>query len=422
MRAKISPIQTNQPNPRQGLFPAFYIASFRFQFGADLLVAWAIEMEVLILGWYVLTTTESAFLLALLGALRFGGTLISPIVGSYADRGSCKRMLVTIRVTFTILASLLMLLALSGSLVPWHVFMVATCGGLLRPADMMLRQSLIADTVPRDVLTTAMGFSRMTIDSSRVVGALGGAAMMATVGIGAAYVIVASFYLCSALLSSRIREKPSNRAVSAASPLAEVHAGFAFLGTAPTIRYLLALAFLVNLTVLSITGGLLPLVAKNVYGLGSTGLGFMVAAYASGALLGSLVTATLLRSLRPERVMLLSCIIWHLLMACFARVETASVGIALLAIIGLVSSFTMVPMSSFLLLAIPAQLRARIMGLRQLAVFGLPVGLLVSGALIEFTSISATFTAYSVFGLFITLIIWRTWHNHDVRSLAANDL
>jgi MFS family permease len=379
-----------------------------------LFVAWAIEMEVLILGWYILTATESAFLLALLGALRFSGTLVSPIVGGYADRGSRKRMLVAIRATFTILASSLMVLALSDALAPWHVFVVATCGGLLRPADMMLRQSLVADTVPRDLLTNAMGFSRMTIDSSRIVGALGGAGLMAALGIGEAYIVVASFYLCSAVLSLRIKDNSAKRPTSSISPLAEVRAGLVFLATAPTIRYLLALAFLVNLTVLSITGGLLPLVAKNVYGLGSTGLGFMVAAYASGALLGSLVTATLLRSLRPERVMLISCIIWHLLMACFAHVETANVGIALLAIIGLVSSFTMVPMSSFLLLAIPAQLRARIMGLRQLAVFGLPVGLLISGALIESTSISATFTAYSVFGLLVTLLIWRIWHNHEV--------
>jgi MFS family permease len=373
-------------------------------------------MEVLILGWYILTATESAFLLALLGALRFSGTLLSPIVGGYADRGSRKRLLVAIRATFTLLATSLMVLALTDALVPWHVFVVATGGGLLRPADMMLRQSLIADTVPRAVLTNAMGFSRMTIDSSRIVGALGGAGLMATLGIGEAYTVVACFYLCSVVLSLRIKDGSAKRSASATGPLAEVRAGLVFLTTAPAICYLLALAFLVNLTVLSITGGLLPLVAKDVYGLGSTGLGFMVAAYASGALLGSLVTATLLRGLRPERVMLTACIIWHLLMACFAHVEAVNIGILLLALIGLVSSFTMVPMSSFLLLAIPTDLRARIMGLRQLAVFGLPVGLLVSGALIESTSISTTFTAYSAFGLLVTLIIWRIWHNHDVRA------
>ena len=43
-------------------------------------------METLILGWYILIETESALLVAAVGALRFGGTLISPLVGVVADR------------------------------------------------------------------------------------------------------------------------------------------------------------------------------------------------------------------------------------------------------------------------------------------------------------------------------------------------
>ncbi|MDH4325886.1 MAG: arabinose ABC transporter permease, partial [Betaproteobacteria bacterium] len=40
-------------------FAPFRVRSFRFQWPADLATSWAFEMEALILGWYVLTTTGS---------------------------------------------------------------------------------------------------------------------------------------------------------------------------------------------------------------------------------------------------------------------------------------------------------------------------------------------------------------------------
>ena len=68
-----------------------------------------IEMEVIILAWYILVTTESALALAIFGALRFGGTLLSPLIGSVADKLSRKRMLVAFRAGFALLALVLML-------------------------------------------------------------------------------------------------------------------------------------------------------------------------------------------------------------------------------------------------------------------------------------------------------------------------
>ena len=48
------------------IFEPFAIRSFRFQWPADLMTSWAFEMEVLILGWYVLTVTDSVLILAVL--------------------------------------------------------------------------------------------------------------------------------------------------------------------------------------------------------------------------------------------------------------------------------------------------------------------------------------------------------------------
>ena len=68
----------------------FRTRSFRFLWPADLLTAWAMEMETLILGWYVLVETGSVVLLTLFGSLMYVGTLVSPVVGMLATAAAAR--------------------------------------------------------------------------------------------------------------------------------------------------------------------------------------------------------------------------------------------------------------------------------------------------------------------------------------------
>ena len=51
-----------------------------------------------------------------------------------------------------------------------HQRALAAITGLVRPSDMGLRGALIADTMPPDTLTAAMGISRTTSDTARIAG------------------------------------------------------------------------------------------------------------------------------------------------------------------------------------------------------------------------------------------------------------
>ena len=62
--------------------------------------------------------------------------------------------------------------------------------GLVRPSDITMRNLLVGETMPADLLMRAMGVSRTTADSARIVGALSGAALVAALGSGLAYVAV----------------------------------------------------------------------------------------------------------------------------------------------------------------------------------------------------------------------------------------
>ena len=387
------------PGARVAPFAAFGIRSFRFQWSADAMTTWGSEMETLILGWYVLVATDSPFLVGVLGALRFSGTLTAPIVGVIADRMSRKVMLLVLRAGAGLSAVALLLLAAFDLLEPWHVFVIAAIGGFFRPADNVIRQALIADTVPRDMLMNASGLARTTQDTARIVGALLGAVLLSQLGLGWAYLGVTFFYAASVLLGLGISSIKPDVAFKHVNPVTDLKDGVRYMMKSPVIQPIMFLAFLVNLTAFPLTNGLLPVVARDVYGSDENGLARMVAVFAVGALAGSLAMAALVTSRRPERFMMFAMVTWYVLLILFAGTNSNSVGLPLLALIGASISFSMISMSVVLMTFTSFEMRGRVMGVRMLAVYGLPVGLVAGGWLIERYGVQAAITGYAVGGL-----------------------
>ncbi len=400
---------TQEPNSKVSLFAAFRIRSFRFQWSADAMMTWGSEMETLILGWYVLVATDSPFLVGLLGALRFTGTLTAPLVGVLADRVSRKLMLMVLRAGAGLSALALLILAATDSIQPWHVFVIAGASGLLRSSDNVLRQSLIADTVPRTLLMNASGLARTTQDTARIVGALLGATLLSQLGLGWAYVGVTAFYAFSVFLGLGIATVRSSTPVKHVNPFTEMKQGVRYMIDSPVIKPIMFLAFLVNATAFPLTNGLLPVVARDVYGHDENGLAQMVAVFAIGALVGSLVMAALVSSRRPERFMMLTMVIWYVLVIMFAQTNSNGLGLPLLALIGASISFCMISMSVVLMTFTKFEMRGRVMGVRMLAVYGLPMGLVIGGWLIEQYGVPMAITGYAVGGLVAVALSVLNW-------------
>jgi predicted MFS family arabinose efflux permease len=397
----------------------FRIRSFRFQWPADLLASWAFEMEGVILGWFVLVATESVLALAVFGSLQFLGTLISPLFGMAGDRFGNRNLLCLMRATYVAVALALMVLFLTGLASPVPVFVLAAVIGLVRPSDITMRNLLVGETMPADYLMRAMGVSRTTADSARIVGALSGAALVAALGSGLAYVAVCAVYVTSLALTFGVgtkRVRVLGEAPMHGSPLQSLKEGFLYVWSTPVVRAVMLLAFLVNFAAYPLVGSLLAYVARDIYGLGQTGLGWLIACFASGALLGSIVVSTHGARMRPARIMVVCTIAWFAFNLVFSWVEHPLWGEAVLFAAGLVQSFCMVPMAVIILRVTAPAFRGRVMGVRMLAVYGLPLGLLLSGPLVEHAGFTATGSLYSLLGIGFTLLIavrWRAqlWHS-----------
>ena len=404
------------------ILAAFRVRSFRFQWPADLLTSWAFEMETLILGWYVMVQTGSVLLLTLFGSAQFLGTLAAPMFGVLGDRVGGRLMLCAMRAIYATLAVTVMLLAFTGGLTPAWAIALAALNGIVRPNDLVMRNALIGETIPPDHLMGALGMSRATMDSARVGGALAGAGLSTMLGIGLTYVFVTAFYLASLALTfgvARARPVPDPGAASPyplplggqreASGWRELKDGVAHILSRPQLLAPMWLAFLINLTAYPASGGLLPYIAQRVYQVDATGLGWLAAAFSFGALLASIAMVVTGGPSHPERYTLVHTVLWYGLLLAFAHVPSLGRGLLVLLAAGFVQSVAMISMTATLLTASGEGFRARVMGVRSLCVYGLPIGLIASGALIERIGYPLTVTALAAVGLAFTVLIGIKW-------------
>jgi MFS family permease len=401
---------------RPSALAPFRIRNYRFQWPSDLLTSWAFEIETLVLGWYILVETGSVLLLTLLASLQFAGTLVAPVFGMIGDRMGHRDLLVVMRLAYTVLASTIMVLALTGHLAPLNVMIIVAIMGLIRSSDLGLRSALLADIMPAEQLVGAISLSRTTQDSARIAGALTGAGLFAVLGIGLVYAAVACLYLVAAILMFCLTRPqksvattnlpPNGRAVSRL--LDELKEGIVYAWNGPGMRAALCVAFLANLTAFPFTGGLLPYIAREIFQTDQTGLGFLSASFAVGSLIGS-ITLSLVGGLRIARLLIGATLAWYAMLLVFVEIRTMPVAMACLVLAGIAQSMSMISAAVILMRTASAHLRGRVMGVRMMVIYGLPLGLLAAGSLIDIIGYSATGSLYAAAGFIAMLAIAIRW-------------
>ena len=406
----------------------FRSRNFRLQWPADLCTAWALEMENLILGWYVLVETGSVVLLTVYGSLLLVGTLVSPLIGMLGDRWGLRNVLAAMRASYALFAAMILILALTKALNPMLVLAIAAFSGLIRPTDIGLRSALVGASVPAEHLVAALGISRTTQDTARIGGALLGTGFMAAFGMVPAYLVICAFYLAGVLLTMQVRDGASvatmvtgKSSQVSASPWQELKDGLVYVWHTPRLLAAISVAALVNLTAFPITAGLMPYIAREVFGLDQQGLGWLVASFGCGALIGSISLGAFGERLQPARSMLIAALCWHLCLIGFVFSHSLALAFVLLLLAGLAQSVSMISLSILLLRTSEPRFRGRIMGVRMLAIYTLPIGLLAAGNLIPKIGFDVTAMALLTLGLLLLGAIAFGWRIDLIRRDAAGN-
>ena len=394
-------------------FRSFQQRNYRLLWFSDGVTSSAEQMEFLVLVWFVAIQTESAFLVTLYGALRFTGTLFAPFYGIIVDRYDRLMLLRISRIIFTVIAVIIATLSFLGQIQIWHVFVLTGVAGMVRAFDNVTRQTLIADMVPRQNLGNAIALTRTGRDTTQIVSPVIGGFLLDSFGLGWAYIAIIALLIGGTALTISVKPPPRSLADRGESLFKTLADSFRYARRNEVILALLLLAFLVNLTGFPLNQGLVPVFARDVLLTDSTGLGWLLGAYSAGAFVGSIVIAGIGNMERAGRLMVLGSVAWHGGVAMIAGFTWFGASLGLLAFAGISQSFAMVTMSILLLGNTPSDIRGRMMGLRSLAVYGLPLGLLASGAVADTLGIQFALVGNGIIGIAATvaivLVLRRIW-------------
>jgi MFS family permease len=398
---------------RTSALAPFDIRNYRYQWPSDLLTSWAFEVETLVLGWYIMVETGSVLLLTVLASLQYAGTLIAPIFGMIGDRMGHRDLLAAMRFAYTALSAITMTLALTGHLTPLNVMIIVAIMGMIRPSDLGVRGALLADIMPARQLIAAISLSRTTQDSARIAGALSGAALFAALGMGFVYMAIVCLYLGAAALMLCLTRPaqshgPVDQPSNGSSLLRDLREGIVYSWSGPGMRAALCVAFLANLTAYPLTNGLLPYVTREIFHADQTGLGYLSASFAVGSLIGS-ITVSLAGGLRIARLLVGSTLAWYAMLLVFVEIRAMPVAMVCLVLAGIAQSMSMIAAAVILMRTASAHLRGRVMGVRMMVIYGMPLGLLAAGSLIDLIGYSATGTLYAASGLISMTAITLHW-------------
>ncbi|UXY16049.1 MFS transporter [Chitiniphilus purpureus] len=254
---------------------------------ARLIVALAMQMVNVAIGWQVYDLTGDMLDLGLVGLAQFAPFLVLILpAGQIADRYDRRRVL---QVSFALQAATavaLWVFSIRGLSVVWPIFAVLVLAGCARALAMPAGQAIVMNLVPAADFGRATALSSSSFHAAVIAGpVLGGLLYLAgpQVVYGAATVLL----ITSVVLMLAVRPQQSGQR----SPLSlsGVLEGFRFVRSRPVVLGAISLDLFAVLF-----GGvtaLLPVFARDVLAVGPTGLGLLRTAPAVGAAFTSVLLA-----------------------------------------------------------------------------------------------------------------------------------
>lgn len=283
------------PIPARSLNPFRTLAQYRnfrlFWIGQtiSLIGSW---MQTVAVGWTALELTNDPFMVGLVSAAGTFPILILSLPGGLvADRNEKLRV---VRITQALLlteAAALWGLAASGNLTIHWLLTLSLFGGALSAFEIPARQSLMVELVGKEDLPQAIGLNSTGFNLARVLGPTVAAIVIARFGIAWTFGLNAVSYL-AVLIGLAMISLPERRAVSrqTGGSIEGLREALHHVRDTPPLPMLLLIA-----TVFSLLGvpviTLLPVLSRDVLGLGADGYGALMAALGAGAVTGALAIA-----------------------------------------------------------------------------------------------------------------------------------
>jgi len=334
--------------------------------------------------WLVLELSgNSGIALGITTGLQFLPVLLFGLYGGVlADRYDKRRLLLGAQAAMGVLALVLAVLDLTGSVQLWHVYVLAVGLGLASVVDTPVRQAFVSEMVGPDDLPNAVSLNSATFNSARIVGPAVAGIAIAAVGTGWVFAANALSYVAVLAGLQAMRTADLQPVKKLARAKGQLREGLAYVRARPDLLVPMVLVFMVG------TFGLnfqitLALVVKEVFGRGAGAYGLLSAFLAVGSLVGALASARR-RGPPRQRTLFAAVLVFGLLEVLVGLAPSYEAMALLLVPTGVaVLTFTTTA-NSIIQLGSAPEVRGRVMALYILVFLGgTPAGAPLIGALAE---------------------------------------
>jgi len=339
------------------------------------------QMETVVAAWFVLTLTDSPFLVGLAGSARLAANILALFAGAIADRLPRHLLLAAVGFIMSSLGLLMLVLLLTGLLEVWHIFAITFASGLARIFQMPSGQSMAADSVTEGRISNAVALINSGMNLNLIVGPLIGGVLFQAFGPEGAYATIAILYSVGGVFALFIRVNRLSSLRPRESVWSTVVEGLKYVKGKQVLWAGLVLAAIVNLTGFPLHTTLMPIFARDVLGTDARGLGMLMSAFGIGALVGSIGLASVQDLRHAGKLLIVAVVAWHATMVIFSASSSFPVSLAILLVMGMAFSSSLVLILTVLLRTALPEFRGRITGLRVLAIYAHTFGSLSSGGM-----------------------------------------
>jgi len=405
-------------------FQALAIRNFRLYSLGGVVSNTGTWMQRVAQDWLVLELTHSGSALGITTGLQFlPFLLVTPFAGLVADRYSKRRVLAFTQLSMAVTAGLLGLLAVTGTVQLWQVYVLALLFGVGTAFDAPARQSFVVEMVGRDFLPNAVGLNSASFNLGRIIGPALAGLLIAALGSGVTatgWVILLNAVSYLAVINSlrvmRASELETPEPVARAK--GALREGVRYVWARPDLVFVFVVAFAAG------TFGLnfqmtTALMATGEFHKGAGEYGLLGSIMAVGSLAGALLAA---RRGRTRRLILV------LAAASFALAEIAAglmptywLFAAWLPVVGITALTMLNSLQTVVQLTVDADIRGRIMALYMMVFMGgTPFGAPVVGWIGE--TFGARWTLIGGGAATLLAVIGATWWLVSTEHIAFRDV
>ncbi len=342
------------------------------------------QMQVWALFWHIRTLTDQPIALGGIGLARILPVIVFSLVGgAVADSYNRRRVLFLTQSSAALVALTLGLLTQFEHIGLWHIYALTALQAVTVAFDLPARQALIPNLVPARDLPNAFSMTSIAFQAGSVVGPALSGLVIALAGQQAVYYINAASFLAVIGALVMIGDVPQTMAADRGGvSLEAIREGIRFIAARPIILSSMLLDFAA--TFFASANTLMPIIARDILGVGVVEYGWLSAAQSVGAVLAALVLSQA-RALRRQGPLFLGAVaVFGAGTIVFGITRSFLLAWLLLAVTGAADSVSTIIRNTIRQLQTPDHIRGRMTSINQIFFQGGPqLGEIEAGAVAQ---------------------------------------